>query len=131
MKAEVLLIGVPVSVAAPPVLPAPPAVAAGDVLGEPVADGRTPTARRFAVLPVRAVRAPVAVVVPLVVLVVGARVVPALPGGLPGASVLGLVPAVLMRAAARWRPGDRWAEPRRDWVGCACLMFAAVAVESR
>jgi hypothetical protein len=140
LLAEVLLIGVLVSVAALPVLTALPAAAAGAVLlRELVDDGRTPTVRRFAVLLGGAVRDPVAVLVPLVVLVVGALDVLALMGGLPGASVLGpvigsglaAVVLVLLRTAARWTPGDRWVvllgEPSRDWIGYAYLL-AALAV---
>lgn len=137
LLAEVLLIGVLVTVAALPVLTALPAAAAGAVLlRELVDEGRTPTARRFAVLLGQAVRDPLAVALPLVLLVVGALDVLALMGGLPGATVLGPVIAVaraavvvvLLRTAARWRPGDRWAvlvaEPSRDWVGHAYLVVA-------
>ncbi|PSL57694.1 hypothetical protein B0I31_102673 [Saccharothrix carnea] len=139
LLAEVLLIGVLVTVAALPVLTALPAAAAGAVLLRELVDaGRTPTARRFVVLLGQAVRDPVAVVVPLVLLVVGALDVLALLGGLPGASVLGpviglalaVVLLVLLRAAARWNPGDRWAvlvtEPSRDWIGYAYLVVALV-----
>jgi hypothetical protein len=137
LPAEVLLIGVLVTAAALPVLTALPAAAAGAVLlRELVDDGRTPTARRFVVLLGQAVRDPFAVVLPLVVLAVGALDVLALLGGLPGASVLGpviglalaAVVLVLLRAAARWNPGDRWAvllaAPSRDWVGYAYLVVA-------
>ncbi|MER5266527.1 hypothetical protein ABTZ99_31000 [Actinosynnema sp. NPDC002837] len=137
LVAEVLLIGVLVTVAALPVVTALPAAAAGAVLlRELVDDGRTPTARRFAVLLGRAVRDPFAVAVPLGVLVVGALDVLALMGGLPGANVLGpvigsalaAVVLVLLRTAARWNPGDRWAvlmaEPSRDWGGYAYLVVA-------
>ncbi|KOX14499.1 hypothetical protein ADK67_42790 [Saccharothrix sp. NRRL B-16348] len=137
LLAEVLLIGVLVTAAALPVLTALPAAAAGAVLlRELVDDGRTPTARRFVVLLGQAVRDPFAVVLPLVVLAVGALDVLALLGGLPGASVLGpviglalaAVVLVLLRAAARWNPGDRWAvlltAPSRDWVGYAYLVVA-------
>lgn len=140
LLAEVLLIGVLVTAAALPVLTALPAAAAGAVLlRELVDDGRTPTARRFVVLLGQAVRDPFAVVLPLVVLAVGALDVLALLGGLPGASVLGpviglalaAVVLVLLRAAARWNPGDRWAvlltAPSRDRVGYAYLV-AALAV---
>ncbi|WP_238598621.1 hypothetical protein [Saccharothrix sp. ALI-22-I] len=139
LLAEVLLIGVLVCVAALPVLTALPAAAAGAVLlRELVDDGRTPTVRRFVVLLGQAVRDPVAVAVPVVVLAVGVLDVLALLGGLPGASVLGPVIGlalagvvlVLLRTAARWNPGDRWAvllaEPSRDWVGYAYLVVALV-----
>ncbi|WP_447009929.1 hypothetical protein [Saccharothrix hoggarensis] len=142
LLAEVLLIGVLVSVAALPVLTAVPAFAAGAVLlRELVDDGRTPTVRRFAALLGQVVRDPVAVGAPLAVLAVAGLDLLALLGGLPGATVLGpvigtalaAVALVLLRTAARWRPGDRWAallaEPSRDWAGYAYLVVAlAVAV---
>lgn len=141
LLAEVLLIGVLVCVAALPVLTAVPALAAGAVsLRELVDDGRTPTVRRFLALLGRAVRDPLAVAVPVAVLAVGALDVLALMGGLPGASVLGpviglalaAVVLVLLRTAARWRPGDRWAvllaEPSRDWGGYAYLVGALAVV---
>lgn len=137
LLAEVLLIGVLVCAAALPVLTAVPALAAGAVLlRELVDDGRTPTVRRFVVLLGVAVRDPVAVAVPAGVLAVGALDVLALLGGLPGAVVLGpviglalvAVALVLLRTAARWRPGQRWAvllaEPSRDWGGYAYLVVA-------
>ncbi|MDQ2588867.1 hypothetical protein [Saccharothrix yanglingensis] len=142
LLAEVLLVGVLVCAAALPVLTAVPALAAGAVLlRELVDEGRTPTARRFALLLGRALRDPAAVLVPLAVLVVGALDLLALAGGLPGATVLGpviglvlaAVVLVLLRTAARWRPGDRWAvllaSPPRDPGGYAYLVGAvAVAV---
>ncbi|MCE7000187.1 hypothetical protein LZG04_36040 [Saccharothrix sp. S26] len=137
LVAEVLLIGVLVTVAALPVLTALPAAAAGAVLLRELVDGgRTPTARRFVALVGQAVRDPLAAVLPAVVLAVGALDVLALMGGLPGASVLGpvigaglaAVVLVLLRTAARWSPGDRWAvllgEPSRDWAGYAYLVVA-------
>ncbi|MFJ6673724.1 hypothetical protein ACIQMJ_21655 [Actinosynnema sp. NPDC091369] len=141
LLAEVLLIGVLVTVAALPVLTALPAAAAGAVLlRELVDEGRTPTARRFAALLGQAVRDPLALALPAAVLVVGALDVLALLGGLPGAAALGpvigvalaAVVVVLLRTAARWRPGDRWAalvaEPSRDWVGHAYLVVALAVV---
>jgi hypothetical protein len=126
-------------------LTALPAAAAGVVLPRESADGGpTPTVRRFVVLLGQALRDPVAVVLSVVVPAVWALDVLALPGGLPGASVLGPVigPAlagvvlVLLRTAARWSPGDRWAvspaEPSRGRVGYPCLVVAPVfAVERR
>lgn len=139
LLAEVLLIGVLVTVASLPVLTALPAAAAGAVLLRELVDGgRTPTVRRFVVLLGQALRDPVAVVVPVVVLAVGVMDVLAVLGGLPGASVLGPVIGlalaglvlVLLRTAARWSPGDRWAvslaDPSRDWVGYAYLVVALV-----
>lgn len=137
LLAEVLLIGVLVTVAALPVLTALPAAAAGAVLlRELVDEGRTPSARRFVTLLGRAVRDPLAVALPVAVLAVGALDVLALMGGLPGSSVLGpvigsalaAVVLVLLRTAARWNPGDRWAvlvaAPSRDRAGYAYLLVA-------
>ncbi|QFZ20132.1 hypothetical protein [Saccharothrix syringae] len=142
LLAEVLLIGVLVCLAALPVLTAAPALAAGSVLLRELVDGgRTPTARRFAVLVGRGLRDPVALLVPPALLVVGALDLLALAGGLPGSAVLGPVIGValaaalllVLRTAARWRPGDRWAallaEPARDPVGYAYLV-GALAVAS-
>ncbi|GAA1284546.1 hypothetical protein [Saccharothrix xinjiangensis] len=141
LLAEVLLIGVLVCLAALPLVTAVPALAAGAVLlRELVEGGRTPTARRFAVLLGRAVRDPVAVLAPLAVLVVGALDLLALAGGLPGAAALGPViglalaaaALVLLRTAARWSPGDRWAallaRPPLDPAGYAYLAGALAVV---
>ncbi|MFD1151132.1 hypothetical protein ACFQ3T_28725, partial [Saccharothrix hoggarensis] len=101
LLAEVLLIGVLVSVAALPVLTAVPAFAAGAVLlRELVDDGRTPTVRRFAALLGQVVRDPVAVGAPLAVLAVAGLDLLALLGELPGATVLGPVIGTALVAGA-------------------------------
>ncbi|WP_309116221.1 hypothetical protein [Saccharothrix sp.] len=139
LAAEVLLVGVLVCLAALPVVTSLAAAGAGSVLlRELVREGRTPTVRRFLSLVGKALRDPVAVVVPVVVLAVGVLDVLAVVGGLPGGRVIGpviglalaAVVIVLLRAAARWRPGDRWAarlaEPVLDPVGNLALLAALV-----
>jgi hypothetical protein len=142
LLAEVLLVGVLVSLAALPVVTSLGAAAAGAVLLRELLDGdRAPTARRFLALLGRALRDPLVWCAPVALLAVGALDVLALLGGLPGATALGpviglalaAVLVALLRAAARWRPGDRWAALvtdrvlARDWRGTVSL-HAALAV---
>lgn len=140
LAAEVLLVGVLVCLAALPVVTSLAAAGAGAVvLRELVREGRTPTVRRFAAVLGVALRDPVVVVIPVVVLAVGVLDVLALLGGLPGGRVVGPVigsalagvVVVVLRAAARWRPGDRWAGlvaamPRPDPVGNLAVLAALV-----
>jgi hypothetical protein len=139
LLAEVLFIGVLVCLAALPVVTVLAATSAGSVLmRELVESQRTPTVRRFARLLWAALREPVALLLPVLVLVVGGLDTLALLAGVPGGRVLGpvvltaLVGAVLVgvRGAARWRPGRRWGlaaavrAVRTDWVGSLLLVAA-------
>ncbi|MGX7825993.1 hypothetical protein ACTG9Q_12950 [Actinokineospora sp. 24-640] len=137
LVAEVLFVGVLVSLASLPVVTSWGAAAAGAaLLRELVDDGHTPTVRRFALLLGRALRDPVTWAVPLVVVAVAALDLLALLGGLPGATVLGpalglalaALVAVSLRAAARWRPGARWAVlvAPGHWLGTVSLVAAVV-----
>lgn len=82
--AEVGLIGVLVCLASVPLVTSLGAVAAGSVLlGELLDTGRTPTAARFVWLLGRALRDPVALLVPAVLLAVGVVDVVALLGDVP------------------------------------------------
>jgi hypothetical protein len=136
--AEVALIGVLVCVASAPLVTSLGAVAAGSVLLGELLDGRTPTVGRFLWLLGRALRDPVALLVPAVLLAVGAVDVVALLGGVPGGPLIGLallaVSVVVVRAAARWAPGVRWAAllgdplPLRDWRGSALVAVAVVVL---
>jgi hypothetical protein len=137
--AEVALIGVLVCVASVPLVTSLGAVAAGSVLlGELLEDGRTPTVGRFLRLLGRALRDPVALLVPAALLAVGTLDVVALLGGVPGGPLIGLAllaaSVVVLRSAARWTPGASWAGlladplPLRDWRGSALLAVALVAL---
>lgn len=141
LLAEVLLVGVLVCLASLPVCTALAAACAGSVsLRDLAEDGRTPSVRRFLALFGQALRDPVALLVPVVLLAVGALDVLALLGGLPGAAVLGplvglalaAVAVVLLRSAARWRPGDRWAallaDPPLKGLAATASLVAALAV---
>jgi hypothetical protein len=137
--AEVALIGVLVCVASAPLVTSLGAVAAGSVLlGELLEDGRTPTVGRFLWLLGRALRDPVALLVPVALLAVGALDVVALLGGVPGGPLIGLAllvaSVVVLRGAARWTPGASWAGllgdplPLRDWRGSVLVAVAVVVL---
>lgn len=137
--AEIALIGVLVCVASAPLVTSLGAVAAGSVLlGELLEEGRTPTVGRFVSLLGRALRDPVALLVPAVLLAVGAMDVVALLAGVPGGPLIGLallaVSVVVVRGAARWMPGASWAGlladplPLRDWRGSALVAAALVVL---
>ncbi len=137
---EVLLIGVLVSIASLPIVTCLGAAAAGATsLREFVESDRTPTARRFVSLFGAALRDPVALLAPPIVLAVAAIDLLAVLGGLPGARLFGPVLGLLLaatvviglRASARWRIDARWRAllsdsatvAARDWVGS--IMLAA------
>jgi hypothetical protein len=114
-------------------------VAAGSVLlGELLDVGRTPTVGRFLSLLGRALRDPVALLVPAVLLAVGAVDVVALLGGVPGGPVIGLallaVSVMVLRGGGRWQPGASWTGlladplPLRDWRGSALIASALVVL---
>jgi hypothetical protein len=139
LAAEVLLVGVLVCLTALPVLTSLAAATAGAVLvRDLVREGRTPTVRRYFALLGEGMRDPVAVVAPLVFLAVAVLDVIALLGGLPGGRVIGPIIGfllagilvVLLRTAARWRTGDRWAAmlavPKVDLPGDLALLGAVV-----
>lgn len=137
--AEVALIGVLVCVASAPLVTSLAAVAAGSVLlGELLDTGRTPTVGRFVSLLGRALRDPMALLAPAVLLVVGFIDVVALLGGIPGGPLIGLallaVSIVVLRGAARWTPAVSWAAlladplPLRDWRGSALVAVAVVVL---
>jgi len=136
--AEVALIGVLVCVASVPLVTSVGAVAAGSVLLGELLDGGTPTVVRFLRLLGRALRDPVALLVPAALLAVGTLDVVALLGGVPGGPLIGLAllaaSVVVLRSAARWTPGASWAGllsdplPLRDWRGSALVAVALVAL---
>jgi hypothetical protein len=136
--AEVTLIGVLVCAASAPLVTSLGAVAAGSVLLGELLDGRTPTVGRFLRLLGRALRDPVALLAPVVLLAVGAVDVVALLGGVPGGPLIGFallaVSVVVVRGAARWTPDASWAGlladplPLRDWRGSALVAIALVVL---
>jgi hypothetical protein len=143
--ADCLLVGCFTAIAALPVVTAYPAlVAACSVLRERVVDDRSVGPRQYAKRLGQVVRSgPSGLVVPPLIAGVLALDALAVAAGLPGSRplavllvVAGSVAAVLgLRAAARWRPGDRWpavlraafALTRRDAGGSALLWLAAAA----
>ncbi|WP_345622348.1 hypothetical protein [Streptomyces ziwulingensis] len=151
LPAEVLFIGVLVTVASLPLVTSLAAAGAGAVLlREKAATERTPTVRRFVSLLAASLRQPVALLAPAAAFAVAAADLLALAAGVPGGRPVGLLIALALtlvvlvglRGAARWRPGVPWrtalveaaAVVPRDWGGSLMLagglvVLAVVAFE--
>jgi hypothetical protein len=141
--ADCLMVGVFTAVAALPVITAYPAlVAACSVLRDRVIDDRSIGPRRYAKRFGQVVRSgPSGLLVPPVVAGVLALDAAAVAAGVPGSQPLAVLLAVAasvaavlgLRAAASWRPGDRWPAVLRtvlshhDAGGSALLWLAATA----
>ncbi|CAM5278507.1 hypothetical protein [Streptomyces atroolivaceus] len=145
LPAEVLFIGVLVSIASLPLVTSLAAAGAGaTLLREMTETERTPTVRRFGALLVESLRQPTALLAPTAAVAVAGLDLLALAAGVPGGRVVGVLTALALifvvlvglRSAARWRPGTAWraalsgaAESvARDWKGSLMLVGAVVVL---
>lgn len=145
LPAEVLFIGVLVSIASLPLVTSLAAAGAGAVLMREMAETeRTPTVRRFFTLLAGSVRQPIVLLAPAAALAVAGMDLLALAAGVPGGRPIGLLIALALtlvvlvgiRSAARWRPGEAWraalagavASVPRDWRGSLMLAGALVVL---
>ncbi|MFF3494726.1 hypothetical protein ACFYWS_25620 [Streptomyces sp. NPDC002795] len=145
LPAEVLLIGVLVSVASVPVVTSLAAAGAGAaLLRELTETQKTPTVRRFFTLLAGSLRQPVVLLAPVVALAVAGVDMLALAAGVPGGRPIGLliglalmfVVLVGIRSAAQWRPGNAWRATLadavesvpRDFTGSVMLVGALVVL---
>ncbi|WP_328947456.1 hypothetical protein OG778_00250 [Streptomyces sp. NBC_00184] len=145
LPAEVLLIGVLVSIASLPLVTSLAAAGAGaTLLREMTETERTPTLRRFGALIIESVRQPIVVLAPIAAVAVAGTDLLALAAGLPGGRPIGVLTAlalvfvvlVAIRSAAQWRPGTAWRDAlasaiesvQRDWRGSTMLVGAVVVI---
>ncbi|MFB4426190.1 hypothetical protein C5F59_034570 [Streptomyces sp. QL37] len=145
LPAEVLFIGVLVSIASLPLVTSLAAAGAGaTLLREMTETERTPTVRRFVSLLAESFRQPVVLLAPTAAAAVAGMDLLALAAGVPGgrptavltALALTFVALVGIRSAARWRPGTAWRTAlapaadivARDWRGSLMLVGAVVVL---
>ncbi|WP_327174509.1 hypothetical protein OG599_03800 [Streptomyces sp. NBC_01335] len=145
LLAEVLFVGVLVSIASVPLVTSLAAAGAGATLLREMAETeRTPTVRRFGALIAKSLRQPVVTLAPTAAVTVASLDLLALAAGVPGgrpvgvltALALGCVGLVGLRGAARWRPASLWRDALgsaaesvpRDWKGSLMLVGAMVVL---
>ncbi|MFJ8955117.1 hypothetical protein ACIRO1_33975 [Streptomyces sp. NPDC102381] len=145
LPAEVLLIGLLVTIASLPVVTSLAAAGAGAVLlREMTETERTPTVRRFAALLIASLRQPTVLLAPLAAVAVASMDLLALAAGVPGGQAIGLLTGVALvsvvligiRSAAQWQPGAAWRATLvsaaesvpRDWRGSLMLVGAVVVL---
>ncbi|MCX5415961.1 hypothetical protein [Streptomyces sp. NBC_00059] len=145
LPAEVLFVGVLVSIASLPLVTSLAAAGAGaTLLREMTETERTPTVRRFGALLAESLRQPVVLLAPTAAVAVAGMDLLALAAGVPGGRPIGVLTALALicvvlvgiRSAAQWRPGTVWRAALtgaaesvpRDWMGSLMLVGAVVVL---